>query len=323
MPNLAQRLFDLVDVLQGRGRCTAADLAERLGVSERTIRRDLQRLQDLDLPVEVRPGRNGGVSLPPGALLPALRFTDDELLALVVGLRQVAHRSDSTLERAATRSLERLETVLSPGTRARVQALQDALSPGAPDPSAAPVPTPSQRVMDLAEAIHQRRQVEIGYRTERGPTRRRVDPYGLAQIGPWYMVGHCHLRDDRRTFRLDRITDLRITEQTFLRPAGFDAYQAVAASIAMAPGHGEVLCRARLFTDIETASRMVPPTAVVLEPADQGVLLTVRAHADELDRIVFHLLRFPFPVEVVGPEALRVMTLQVHERAVRLAGSVL
>ena len=84
---LPKRLFDLVEELQGRGLRTSAELARRLGVSERTVRRDIGRLIELDLPVETQPGRNGGVSLPAGALLPAVRFTDDELLALATDLR--------------------------------------------------------------------------------------------------------------------------------------------------------------------------------------------------------------------------------------------
>lgn len=321
MPTVAQRLFDLVDALQGRERQTATQLAERLGVSERTVRRDLQRLQDLDLPVEVRPGRHGGASLPPGTLLPALRFTDDELLALVVGLRRAAVSGDGALRQPAERALARLDTVLSPGTRDRVQALLGALAPDPPHPPAVSAPIPSQRVIDLAEAAHRRRRVEIVHRNERGTTRRQVDPYGLAQIGPWYLVGYCHLRQDLRTFRLDRIEQVRLSDHAFERPAGFDAFQAVSASIAMAPGHGDVLCRARLRTDIETASTMVPPGTVMLEPLDDDVLLTVRAHEDELERIVIHLLRFPFPVRLLGPDGLREAGRRLAERMGAILGS--
>ena len=84
--SLPKRLFDLVEALQGRGVRTTEALAAELGVSPRTVRRDLRRLLELDVPVESMPGNNGGVRLEAGALLPAVRFTDDELLALVVGL---------------------------------------------------------------------------------------------------------------------------------------------------------------------------------------------------------------------------------------------
>ncbi|HZW27052.1 MAG TPA: HTH domain-containing protein, partial [Trueperaceae bacterium] len=106
---LPKRLFDLVEALQGRGVKTAAELASQLGVSERTVRRDIARLMELDLPVETHQGRGGGVSLPSGALLTAVRFTDDELLALVVGLKAAVAGADETLGRAAERALQRLE----------------------------------------------------------------------------------------------------------------------------------------------------------------------------------------------------------------------
>src|SRR5690606_23532748 len=153
MPNrLPKRLFDLVEAMQGGQRHTTATLAAQMGVSERTVRRDLGRLQDLDLPVESRPGRNGGVTLPSGALLPALRFTDDELLALVLSLQQAVASEDEQVRSAATRALQRLETVLSPTTRDRIGALQRALALGSRQ-EGNPVPAPSEHVFALAEAI--------------------------------------------------------------------------------------------------------------------------------------------------------------------------
>lgn len=299
---LPKRLFDLVEALQGSGRRTTTDLAEQLGVSERTVRRDLARLQDLDVLVDVRPGRGGGVRLEAGALLPALRFTDDELLALVVGLKQAADGSDAGLERSASRALARLETVLSSSTRERLQALQEALAPNVPVATA--VPAPSEHIFALAEAARRQVRVEIGYRSDDTITRRHVDPYGLVRLGPWYMVGHCHLRNDLRTFRLDRVRSVRPTDETFVRPEGFDTFRHVTRSIALAPGHGDVLCHAVLDTDLETASRFVPLTTVALEPGAEGVRLTVRTRASDLDWIAFHLQRLPWRVRVEGPPAL-------------------
>lgn len=315
--NLPKRLFDLVEALQGSGRRTTVDLAERLGVSERTIRRDLLRLQDLDVLVDVRPGRGGGVRLEAGTLLPALRFTDDELLALVVGLKQAADGSDPTLERAAARALARLETVLSSSTRERLQALQQALAPNYPATTA--VPVPSEHIFTLAEAARKHVRVEIGYRSNDAITRRRVDPYGLVRLGPWYMVGHCHLRNDLRTFRLDRVRNVNLTDDTFDRPDGFDAFRHVARSIALAPGHGNVLCHAVLDTDLETASRFVPLTTVALEPGEEGVRLTVRTRAEDLDWIAFHLQRMPWGVRVEGPPELLAVFDGMSARTSRLA----
>ncbi|HZJ08380.1 MAG TPA: transcriptional regulator [Trueperaceae bacterium] len=312
---LPKRLFELVEALQGRGVRTAPELAVQLGVSERTVRRDIGRLLDLDLPVETKPGRNGGVSLPAGALLPAVRFTDDELLALVVGLKATASDSDETLERAAGRALERLETVLSPGTRERLRALQEPLAPGQPEPDHA-VPAPSQHVIALAEASHRGARVEIGYRSGDNITQRKIDPYGLAKIGPWYVVAYCHLRQDLRTFRIDRIRSITPTAETFPRPTGFDAYRHVGAGIAMLPGHGNIVCRALLKTDLHTASRQMSLATMLLEPVEDGVRLTVRTNTYGLEWVVHQLLRLRFEVKIEGPKELK-------DAATRLAGRLL
>ena len=312
---LPKRLFDLVEALQGRGLRTAPELARQLGVSERTVRRDIGRLLDLDLPVETQPGRNGGVSLPSGALLPAVRFTDDELLALVVGLKATASASDEILERAANRALERLETVMSPGTRDRVHALQQTLAPGQSEPDRA-VPAASEHVIALAEASHKGVSVEIGYRKDDQITSRKIDPYGLAKIGPWYVVAYCHLRQDMRTFRIDRIRSITPTSDLFEKPDGFDAYRHVGSGIAMMPGQGNIICRALLKTDIQTASRQVSLSSMLLEPSDEGVMLTVRTNYYSLDWVVLQLLRVRFEVQIVGPKEL-------NEAAKRLAGRLM
>lgn len=325
---LPKRLFDLVDALQGSRRHTTASLAAQLGVSQRTVRRDLARLQDLDLPVNSRPGRNGGVELPSGALLPSLRFTDDELLSLVVSLQHAETAEEPQLRQAATRALERLETVLSPTTKGRLRALQRALSPGRPE--GRPVPAPSEHVFALAEAIDQQRRIEISYRspgdaaaddtsaTRPTITRRQVDPYGLARLGPWYLVAYCHLREDLRTFRVDRIRSVALTGATFVRPEGFDAYRRVAESIAMAPGQGSVVCRALLGTDIQTASRLVPLATVVLEPVASGVRLSVRIHANDVHWFVSQLLRLSCPVSIEGPPELQAAAELLANRAAKL-----
>lgn len=316
---LPKRLFDLVEALQGRGVRTAPQLAEQLGVSERTIRRDIGRLIELDLPVETQPGRNGGVSLAAGAFLPAVRFTDDELLALVVGLKAAANDADETLERAANRALERLETVMPPGTRDRVRALQEALAPGQSEPDRA-VPAPSEHVIALAEASHHGARVEIGYRADDNITQRKIDPFGLAKIGPWYVVAYCHLRQDLRTFRVDRIRSIRPTTETFERPVGFDAYRHVGAGIAMLPGHGDLVCRALLKTDIQTASRQVSLTTMLLEPAADGVRLTVRTNDFGLEWVVHQLLRLRFEVRIEGPPELKAAARRMAQRLLAFGG---
>lgn len=312
---LPRRLFDLVEALQGRGLRTVQELADELGVSERTVRRDLGRLLDLDIPVETQPGRNGGVSLAAGALLPAVRFTDDELLALVVGLKAAATRSDEVLERAASRAIQRLETVLSPTVRSRIQALQQALTPGLNE-DALPVAAPSEHVIALAQATSHGERVEIDYKGGRDDriTRRCIDPYGLAKLGPWYVVAYCHLREDLRTFRVDRIRSIEPTSDTFAPPEGFDAYRHVSDAIAMAPLQGDLVCRAWLDTDLQTASRRLALATVMLQPVEGGVSLTVRTNPSGLDWVLHHLLRLRCAVRIEGPKEFRAAARRMAAR---------
>lgn len=312
MPDPARRLFALVDLLQSRGRATTPELARHLGVSERTLRRDLGRLRELDIPVEVNPGRAGGVSLPPGSLLPPLRFTDDELLALVLGVNLVSQTGDATLERASSRAVRRLEQVLTEGTRTRLEALDHALALGPPGVSSSNVA--SLAVLELAEAVHQRRTLELRYASRGQVSLRRVDPYGLARLyGRWYLVGYCHLRRDLRTFRLDRIRSFVGGAESFVRPEGLDAFDEIARSVALA--QRPVRCQVRLFVSMERASRLLPGTDALLEPDPQGVLLTVRAHADYLEHVALELLGMFCKLEILEPPELKKAFVALGERA--------
>src|SRR5690606_12846416 len=141
-------------------------------------------------------------------------------------LQQSVASEDQQLRAAATRALQRLETVLSPTTRDRIGALQRSLALGRHEGH--PVPAPSEHVFAWAEAIDQQRRIEISYRSSDAMgsdtsqiTRRQVDPYGLARLGPWYLVGYCHLREDMRTFRVDRIRRVDVTATEFRKPADF------------------------------------------------------------------------------------------------------
>lgn len=318
---LPRRLFDLVEALQGRGVRTTEQLATELGVSERTVRRDLGRLLELDVPVETLPGRHGGVRLEAGALLSPVRFTDDELLALVVGLNAAAMNNDEGLEQAAGRALTRLGTVLSPAISTRIRALQRTLKPATSE-EFRPVAAPSAHVVALAEATSEGRRVEISYRAgrEAGVTERKIDPYGLAKLGAWYVVAYCHLRRDLRTFRVDRIRSVRDVAESFAAPEDFDVLRHVSESIAMAPFQGDLVCSAWLDIDLRTASRRLAFATVVLQPADKGVRLTVRTGRGGLDWVLNHLLKLDCEVRIEGPDELKDAARRMARRLEAFAG---
>lgn len=320
MESLTGRLFKIVDLLQSTQRLTTRELAHQLGVSERTIARDIGRLQDLELPVEVIPGRLGGVSLAPGALLPALRFTDDEALALGYGLL-LARRAESVeLGRAAQSASERLSNVLSSRSRGRLEALTGALAELPPKKEAATV-VASSVVFDLAEAVKTKRQIELSYRSRRGEiTSRQLNPYGMVQFERfWYVAGYCHLRQDIRIFRLDRIRRIDLTERSFDTPKAFDTLKMVGDAIAETPLPGTVTCRVKLYCTLVEASRFIPVATVMLEPVNQHVLMTTHYPCETLESLALNLLGFSFQVEVIEPVELRDALGRVAARAISLA----
>lgn len=319
MESLTGRLFKIVDLLQSTQRLTTGELAHRLGVSERTISRDIGRLQELELPVEVTPGRQGGVSLTPGALLPALHFTDDETLALGYGLLLARRSGSVALGRATQSASERLGTVLSGRLRQRLEALSTTLTELPLEKGDALVT--SGVVFDLAEAVKTHRQVELSYRSRRGEvTSRNLDPYGMVRLERfWYVAGYCHLRRDVRIFRLDRIRQVHLTQTCFGTLKGFDALRLVGDAIAETPLPGTISCRIHLRCTLIEASRSIPAATVMLEPVDQGVLMTTHYPHETLERLALILLGFPFDTRVLEPTELRDALVRVAARAMKLA----
>lgn len=321
MESFTGRLFRLVDLLQGSQRLTTKELAQRLGVSERTVSRDIGRLQDLELPVEVTPGRQGGVSLAPGALLPALRFTDDEALALGYGLLLARRAGSVALEGAAQSALERLRGVLGERPRQRLTAFAQTLTEF-PSTEGDARTVVSSVIFDLAEAVKAKRRVELSYRSRLGEiTSRLLDPYGMVHLGRfWYVAGHCHLRRDVRIFRLDRIRRIDLVQKSFDPPKAFDALELVSKAIAETPLPGTVTCRVRLHCTLTEASRFVPAATVMLEPVGGSVLMTTHYPRETLERLTLYLLEFPVELDVLEPNELRDALVRVAGRAMKLAG---
>lgn len=318
MGELPNRLFALMDLLRGHGTLSASALARHLGVSERTIRRDVERLQSLEVGVQTTPGRRGGIALTHGALLPTLRFTENEALALALGLQAVRQEEDSAVAKAAGSAIRRLEQVLGEQMRAQLGALMGTIQ----------TPTRIQTgqlqgdvTLGLARAIQGGKTLEVRYRSrENLTTDRRFDPYGVVHlIDRWYTVGYCHLRQAVRTFRLDRLSILSITAEHFEVPRGFDALRAVSETLAQAPFADSVRCRVRLETDAEKASHLIPPAVAMIESLPNGVLLTALARPDQLEQVALHLLGLPWRMEILEPVALKEAFKQLGKRATSLS----
>jgi predicted DNA-binding transcriptional regulator YafY len=304
------RLLAVLELLQSHDRLSGADMARRLEVDRRTVRRYVAMLQDLGIPVEGIRGTHGGYRLRPGFKLPPMMFTDDEAATIAVGLfgaKSLGLAPDPAIVEGA---LAKFERVLPATVREHVQMLRDAvtLDMGSFDPAASGV------LLQVSESAATGRSLEIRYRAQSGDeTVRVIDPYGVAlRLGAWYVVGYCHLRRDLRTFRLDRIRELAWTDETFTRPAGFDSLAYVNQCMATLPGRWKI--DVLLELSLAEAERRIPQWFAVLEP--DGSSTRLRAQYDDLALVARYLVQFGCRFTVREPDELRDM---LHKRAHELA----
>src|SRR5215217_5017197 len=256
MSATASRLLDLLSLLQARRDWPGGELAERLEVSGRTVRRDVERLRALGYPVESLTGPAGGYRLAAGTAMPPLLLDDDEAIAIAVGLRTAARASVTGIEETSLRALVKLEQVLPAHLRRRVSALGSATMtlPAAGGPSADP-----QSLTLIAAACRDRERVRFAYEgRDRARSRREVEPHSLVNAGRrWYLVAWDCGRSDWRTFRVDRLTrpstGARFTPRELPAP---DAAAYVSQSLAAAPNRYEA--RLTLHASAEEMRRRVP-----------------------------------------------------------------
>lgn len=224
MANVATRLLSLIMMLQSRPSWKASELADELKVSERTVHRYMGMLEEMGIPLYSERGRYGGFSLVRGYKLPPLVFTAEEATVLYMGANLVRDVWGRTYDDAATAVTAKLDNVLPDDLRAEVAQLQQRLAVGR---LAARDYRPwESTIHTLRQCIIERRCVRLTYRgiIRREETGRVVEPYGLAfQWGQWYLAGFCRLRQDMRTFRIDRIQQIEPLTEKFTVPSDFDA----------------------------------------------------------------------------------------------------
>ena len=265
------RLLSMLELLQSRERIGVPELARRLEVGERTVRRYASMLREMGIPVEAELGRYGAYSLRSGHRLPPMVFTDEEALGLTLGLLAARHLGLAGVAPAVEGALAKLERVMSEAVRGRVRALQETVSIAAARPRA---PARSEALLTLAAAVGEQRRVRLRYRSGSSrETEREVEPYGVMHRDAyWYAVGHCHLRGGMRLFRLDRVLEAEMLEETFLRPVGLDSPGAVLSAVADTSGDRwsvEVLLEAR----VEEVRGGLPSVGLSLEQTEGGTLL--------------------------------------------------
>ncbi|MFE3161541.1 helix-turn-helix transcriptional regulator [Streptomyces sp. NPDC059224] len=200
------RLLHLLSLLQTPREWPGGELAERLQVSRRTVRRDIDRLRELGYPVEASKGADGGYRLVAGKAMPPLLLDDEEAVAIAVGLRAGAGHALAGVDEASVRALAKLEQVLPARLRHRVTTLQAATTPLTSGDGASIAP---ETLTVMASAVAGRERLRFAYRPADGSeTRRQAEPYRLVSTGlRWYLVAYDLDRDDWRTFRVDRVSE--------------------------------------------------------------------------------------------------------------------
>jgi predicted DNA-binding transcriptional regulator YafY len=265
-------VLTVLELLQSRGSMTGAELARRLGVDIRTVRHYIQTLVDLGIPVEARRGRYGAYRLRPGYKLPPLIFTEDEALALTLSLLVAKESGLAQVAPAFDGALAKVERVLPATTRARIQVVEQTVAFA---DSAAPAAPSGPTVLALSSAIQSGRRVHMSYRSSQDElTQRAFDPYGIAyHLGLWYTIGYCHLRQDRRLFRLDRISAIEMMSETFSPPANFHALEEVQRALASVRRRWRI--EVWLQTTLLEAQRRLRSANAFFEEKDGGVLFRV------------------------------------------------
>ena len=236
MANTSSRTLRLLSLLQTHRYWPGGELAERLGVSARTLRRDVDRLRELGYPVEAQRGVDGGYQLAPGAALPPLVVDDEEAVALAIGLRLSAQGTVAGIEEASIRAFTKIVQVMPPRLRRRVDALRAATVPlvWGTGPT-----VDSETLTTVAQACRDEERLRFSYTARAGErTERHVEPHRLVSLGRrWYLVAYDLTRHDWRSFRLDRLTGPSVTGDRF-RPRDLpaeDAASFVRAAIGNVP----------------------------------------------------------------------------------------
>lgn len=312
------RVLALLEILQSGGTRTVADLSARLGVDERTVRRYAAHLVDLDIPVVSVRGRYGGYRLAPGYRLPPLMFTDEEALAVLVGLLTGRHTGLAGTSVAAVESAAaKLRRVLPAPLADRLDALRrtaEFTAPAAAPPRADTATPEAGTLLLLAEAARERRPVRFDHTGADGRLRARVvRPYGIvAHSGRWYLTGHDTGRDAVRTFRLDRIDAPAVLPGTFDVPDGFEPAERVLAGLAATPWRHRVSLRVRA-SEAQVRSRL-PASVATVRPAAEPGWLAVELRAERLDWIPGVLAGLAAPFTIERPDELRDLVRALADR---------
>jgi predicted DNA-binding transcriptional regulator YafY len=308
------RLLKLLSLLQARRDWSGADLAARLEVSERTVRRDVERLRDLGYPVHATRGTDGGYRLGAGAAMPPLLLDDEEAVAVAVGLRTAARGPVTGIEETSVRALAKLEQVLPPRLRHRVSALADYTVPIPPD---SPAPAVDPAVLTaLAAACRDHERLRFDYRSHDGAAAvRTVEPHRLVSWGrKWYLVAWDIDRDAWRTFRVDRVEPHAVTGRRFTPkelPEGGDIAAYVARGVSSAGVRFPARVTVHAPADVVIAR--INPAVGIVEPVDHHSCVLATG-ADSVATVAVYLGLLDLDFDVREPPELVAKLTEIADR---------
>lgn len=298
MSETTSRVLQLLGLLQARRVWTGQELADRLGVTGRSVRRDIERLRDLGYPVHASKGRDGGYQLGAGAALPPLLLDPEEAVAMAVCLRLAAGGSVAGVGESALRALSKLDQVMPARLRSQVAAVHGAtvtLTGSGTVEAVSP-----DDLMTLARACRDHEHIRLGYTDIRGnSTQRRLEPYQLVTTGRrWYLLAYDRDRDDWRTLRLDRMADVNAAGTTFVARPAPDPAEYVRRAITTSPYR--YVARVRFWSSESQLAQVFSTASAQIEP-DGPDHCIVTAGGDDPERIVLYLAMPGYRFVVLEP----------------------
>jgi predicted DNA-binding transcriptional regulator YafY len=308
------RALTVLELLQSRPLITGPELAERLEMDVRTVRRYITILQDIGIPIEGTIGRHGGYRLRPGFKLPPLMFTEEEATAIALGLLGTSWLEIGLPSAAIEGALAKVTRVLPERGRERLNAISAHLILSPHIRESRPSAT---LLIDLGEAIQQRQRMMIAYQSSADQiTQRTVEPYAIAGWwGRWYLVAFCCMRRDYRLFRLDRMQQVQFLAETFARDEAFDcqAYTVAQLGTSTAGWQIEVAFQATL----QAVQQKIPAAYGSLTRTVAGIVF--RCQTDDLLYMARYLMALNLPFVIQQPPELHEAFRQLAEQMTRIA----
>ncbi len=309
------RVLTALELLQAHASLSGAELAERIGVDRRTVRRYIVELEKLGVPIRSTRGRDGHYALMPGYKLPPLMFTNDETLALSVGLRVARELGLSDMTPAVASAQAKLDRVMPKSLTRKIGDLNAVVTLDLSRPHAV---SGSEFFAEITKCASAAQRILMTYCAADGSTtEREVDPYSIGYLyGAWYVVGYCHKRRGLRSFRLDRVRAINALPKSFAAPKSFDVLKYLRESIAAVQRTHAIVVH--FYDEYAKVRRAIPSSIGKL--TEEAGCIRLDAQADDLTWFARELARLDLQFKITKPKALKTalvshlqLLLQTHD----------